>query len=154
LQSLRRPRPRTLIDWSAAAFVAAALFALPVIAVGVLESGSEGWFAALAVDLVVLVMHAWRTSSPLIVLAAVVTVGIAAVALWFIVTFGEACGGATSAAVVKWVGAAAIALGLGSWGVVHGLRILWATPLALVCAGGWIVLAAHLVPGGAGSCFS
>jgi hypothetical protein len=154
LQSLRRPGPRTLIDWSAAALVAAALFTLPVIAVGALESGSGGWFAALAVDVVVLVVHAWHTSSPLVVLAAGVMVGIAAVALFFIVTFGEACGGATPAAFVKWAGAAVIGLGLGSWGVLHGLRILWATPLALVCAGGWIVLAAHLVPGGAGSCFS
>lgn len=134
--------------------MAAALFALPVLTLGALEDGAGGWFAALAADLLILVVHAWRTSSPLIVLTAALVVGVAAIAFFFIVTLGQSCGGDTAAAFIKWTGAAVIGLGFGAWGVLHGLRILWASPLALVCAGGWIVLAAHLVPGGAASCFS
>lgn len=134
--------------------MAAALYALPVLVLGVLEDRGAGWFAVLAADLVVLVLHAWRVSSPLVVLAACLLVGVAAIAFFFIVTFGDTCGGGTGAAFAKWTGAVVIGLGLGAWGVLHGLRILWVTPLGLACAGGWIVLAAHLVPGGTGGCFS
>lgn len=143
-----------MIEWSAAALVAAALFALPVLVLSALEDSGAVWFAALAADLCILVVHAWRTSSPLIVLAAALVVAVAAVAFYVVVLLGQACGEGTAAAFAEWTGAAVIGLGLGAWGVLNGLRILWVTPFALVCAGGWIVLAANLVPGGAGSCFN
>ena len=134
--------------------MAAALFALPLLVLAVLETGAAVWSAVLAADLAVLGLHAWRTSSPLVVLAAGILVAVGGAVFLVIVTAGETCGGDTAAGIVEWTGAGAIGLGLGAWGVLHGLRILWVPPLALVCAAGWIVLAAHLVPGGAGPCLN
>ena len=151
MTSRLRPRRRTLIEWGAAALVAAALFALPVLVLGALEDRGAGWLAGVAVAVVVLVVHAWRTSSLLVVLGALIGAGLATVAFYAIIILADTCGG-TAAGIVEWSGAVVIALGLGAWGVLHGLRVLWATPLALVCAAAWIALVAQLVPGGAGSC--
>jgi hypothetical protein len=142
------------LKWGVAALTAAALFALPVLAINALEVGTPGWYSALAVDLLVLVLHASRTSSPLVVLGTVVTVGLAGIVFFVEVLAGNTCGGSTAALVVEGIGAGLIGLGLGAWGVLHGLHILWAAPLGLICAGGWIVVAANLVPGGTALCFS
>jgi len=43
----------------------------------------------------------------------------------------------------------------GAWGLQRPLRGLWAVPLAAVVAGGWLVAASHIVPGGSStSCFN
>jgi len=133
--------------------VAAALFALPFATLGALQDGGSGWIAGIAAAAVVLVTHAWRTSSPLVVLGAVIAVGLAWVGFYAVVLVGNTCGGGSTARWVEWPGALLIAFALGAVGVRGGLRILWVTPLALIAAAAWILLAAHAVPGGAGGCF-
>jgi hypothetical protein len=142
------------LKWGVAVVVAAALFALPVLALNALEVGTAGWFVAVATDLLILVLYAARKSSPLVVLAAVAVVGAGEAVFFVMVIAGNTCGGSTTAGLVEWIGAAVIALALGAWGVLHGLHVFWAAPLALVCAGGWIVLTANLVPGGVGLCIT
>jgi hypothetical protein len=153
LQSLRLPRPRTLRDWGAAALVAAALFTLPFLVLGALEDGGARWIAPVTACAAVLIVHAWRQSSPLVVLGAVVGAGIGAIGFAGAVLLGDTCGGSSAAGFVKWLGALVIALWLGAVGVRGGLKILWVTPLALIAAGLWVLLAAHVVPGGAAGCF-
>jgi hypothetical protein len=154
LPNRRLPRPKTLTDWSAAALVAAALFALPFATLGALQDGRIGWIAGVVAAAIVLIVHAWRSSSPLVVLGAVIAVGLAWVAFYAVILLGNTCGGGSAARWVEWPGALVIAFALGALGVRGGgLRILWVTPLALVAAAAWILLAAQLVPGGAGGCF-
>ncbi len=133
--------------------MAAALFALPFATLGALQDGRFGWIAGVVAAAAVLIVHALRRSSPLVLLGAVVAVGVAWVGFYALVLLGNTCGGGSAARWVEWPGALVIALALGSLGVRGGLRILWVTPLALIAAAGWILLAAHLVPGGAGACF-
>jgi hypothetical protein len=133
--------------------VAAALFALPFATLGALQDGRAGWFAGIVAAAAVLIVHAWRTSSPLVVLGALIAVGLAWIAFYAVILLGNTCGGGSPARWVEWPGALVIAFVLGALGVRGGLRILWVTPLALIAAAGWILLAAHLVPGGAGGCF-
>jgi hypothetical protein len=132
--------------------VAAALFALPFATLGALQDDRLGWFAGIVASAAVLIVHAWRTSSPLVVLGAVVAVGLAWVAFYAVILLGNACGGGSAARAVEWPGALVVAFVIGAVGVRGGLRILWVTPLALVAAAAWILLAAHLVPGGTGGC--
>jgi hypothetical protein len=133
--------------------VAAALFALPFATLGALQDGRIGWIAGVVAAAIVLIVHAWRSSSPLVVLGAVIAVGLAWVAFYAVILLGNTCGGGSAARWVEWPGALVIAFALGALGVRGGLRILWVTPLALVAAAAWILLAAQLVPGGAGGCF-
>jgi hypothetical protein len=133
--------------------VAAALFALPFATLGALQDGRIGWLAGIGAAAAVLVVHAWRTSSPLVVLGAVIAVGLGWVAFYAVILLGNTCGGGSASRWVEWPGALVIAFALGALGVRGGLRILWVTPLALVAAAAWILLAAHVVPGGAGGCF-
>jgi hypothetical protein len=133
--------------------LAAALFALPFATLGALQDGHIGWIAGIVAAAAVLIVHAWRSSSPLVVLGAVIGVGVAWVGFYALVLLGNTCGGGSAARWVEWPGALVIAFALGSLGVRGGLRILWVTPLALIAAAGWVLLAAHAVPGGAGVCF-
>jgi len=132
--------------------VAAALLALPYVLLQVLAGAGASWLAALVVALAVLVHHAWRRSSPLVVLGAAVEVALAEVLVFVALVIGETCGSGTASAVVRWAGAAPLALGIGAWGVRGGPRLLWAPALGVVAAGAWILLVAHVVPGGAGAC--
>lgn len=79
--------------------------------------------------------------------------GVGAIGFYAAVLLGNTCGGGSAAGYVKWVGAVAVALWLGALGVRGGLKILWLTPLALIAAGLWVVVAAHVIPGGAAGCF-
>jgi hypothetical protein len=139
-------------SWGAAAVTAAALYALPYAVVAVLASG-RWWYAALAVDLLVLLLAAVRLWSPLAVLVAALLGTAAALVAWFAIAAAETCGDSRAAGVVEWLGAALLALPLGAWGVRRGARVLWAVPLGWALAALWIALTAHLVPGGSGPCF-
>jgi hypothetical protein len=100
----------------------------------------------------VLALLAWRRWSPLVVLGVAVTscVGFAA---FFLVAPLDSCGDSRVAGLVEEIGALAIGALLGIWGIRRGPHALWSFLAAWVLAGGWIVLWAHLLPGGSGACF-
>jgi hypothetical protein len=146
----RPPRRRALIEWSAAAVVAAALYLAPALLVGVLAG--IGWtIAALVACLAVLVLYSFRFGSLLGVFMALVMVAGVELAVRF-ATFGaDTCGSSRLATVLEWSGTSVLLLVIGSFGA-YRRRVL---PLlaALLAAGVWVVVIAHLVRGGAGDCF-
>jgi hypothetical protein len=151
---LRPPRRSDLVAWGAAALTAAALYALPYALLASLGSGAAARrLALLAACLAVLAVAAARLWSPLLVLAAAVLSGIAAVVFWFVVAAADTCGNSVAATAVELPGAATIALALGAWGVRGGRRVFWALPLGWILAGLWIAVVAHAIPGGTGGCF-
>jgi hypothetical protein len=143
-----------LTVWGAAAATAAALYALPWTILATLDSTlSAAWVAPLVVDLGALLVVAVRRWSPLAVLAAsLLSIGGAIVA-WFLVAAGETCGDSRTATVVGWVGAVPLALAVGTWGALRGRRALAAIPAGWLVAAAWVLVIAHLVPGGSGGCF-
>ena len=150
LTSLLLPRRRTLIEWSAAAVVAAALYLAPFFLLGAIEG--IGWaIALLFVCLVVLALYTTQYGSALGVLIAAVLVLVLELLVRFGTAFGDVCGDSHLANDLEWAGSGAILLGIGTWSV-RKRRLL---PLlgALLVAGAWIVAVARLTPGGAGGCF-
>jgi hypothetical protein len=157
-----RPRPprRALLAWGAAALAAAALFFVPWLIVAVLNGDVQGWWiGALVVCLAALVPHvrlqpehASRAALWLVLTQGALLVGLAGLVVE--VVAADTCGGNVSARLVGWIGAAAIYLAGGAWGLQRPLRGLWAVPLAAVIAGGWIAATAHLISGGSAGCFT
>jgi hypothetical protein len=154
-------RRRALVAWGAAALAAAALFFVPWLIVATLNGDLHGWWIAVFVGCAAaLVLHvrlrpepASRAALWLVLTEAAVLIGLAGVLVEIAAT--DSCGdGGTAASLVKWVGAAAIYLGVGAWALQRPLRGLWALPLATVAAGAWLVAVAHVLPGGAGACFN
>jgi hypothetical protein len=150
LTSLRLPRRKTLIDWSAAALVAAAFYLAPLFLLGAIEA--VGWAIALLVaSLIVLALYTTRFGSALGVLLAAVLVLIVELVVRFGTAFGDVCGDSHLASDLERAGTGVILLGIGTWSV-RNRRVL---PLlaALVLAGAWVFAVARLIPGGAGGCF-
>jgi hypothetical protein len=93
-----------------------------------------------------------RFGSPLGVLVTLLLVAAGELVVRFATAAGNVCGDSRLADTLGWTGAFAILLGVGAWSV-RRRRVL---PLlgALLAAGAWILLVAHVVPGGAGECFN
>jgi hypothetical protein len=154
-------RRRALLEWGAAALAAAALFFLPWLIVAALNGDLHGWWiAVLGGCAAALVLHvrlrpepASRAALWLVLTEAALLVGLVGLTIELVAT--DSCGASPAVNVVRWTGAPAIYLIGGAWGLQRPLRGLWALPLAALVAGGWLVAAAHLVPGGDGtSCFN
>ena len=134
---------------------------MPWLIVAVLNGDLHGWWiAVLAACAAALVLHvrlqpehASRAALWLVLTQATVLVGLVGVIVEIVAT--DSCGVGTAANAVRWIGAVAIYLVGGAWGLQRPLRGLWAVPLAAVVAGGWLVAVAHIVPGGGGTaCFN
>lgn len=123
---------------------------MPVLLLGAL-SGVAWTIAALAACIVVLMPYSFRLRSPLGVLITLVLVGF----VEFVVQLGaaatRACGDSGVANDLKWSGSAVILIALGGFGVYR--RRLFPVLVALVAAGAWVAIVAHIVPGGTGGCF-
>lgn len=146
-----RPRRRTIVEWSAAALAAAALYLTPALLVSALSG--VGWaFVPLLVCVGVLLRYSRVFGSQLGLLLTLILIGL----VEFLVEIGTAvaktCGNSGSAAGVEWSGAAILLFGIGAFGA-HRRRVLPVVG-ALLVAGAWVVIVAHLVPGGAGECFN
>lgn len=145
-----RPRRRTVIAWGAAALTAAALYLAPVLLV--LSLSGEGWaIAALVPCVAVLVLYSRAFGSPLGLMVTVVLVGLVEFLADFGAAMAQTCGESGTAAAVERSGAGVLLLAVGSFGA-HRRRV---TPIvgAIVVAGIWVALVAHVVPGGSGGCF-
>lgn len=134
---------------------------MPWLIVATLNGDLQGWWiAALVICAAALVLHvrlqpepASRAALWLVLTQAALLVGLVGVVVEIVAT--DSCGVSTAVNVVRWIGAPAIYLIGGAWGLQRPLRGLWALPLAAVVAGGWLVAASHIVPGGNGaSCFN
>jgi len=133
---------------------------MPWLIVAVLNGDLHGWWiAVLAGCLAAFVLHvrlqpgdASRAALWLVLTQGAVVVGLIGVVVEIVMT--DSCGGGLAANLVRWIGAAAIYLGVGAWALQRPLRGLWALPLAAVVAGGWLVAAAQIVPGGTTVCFN
>jgi hypothetical protein len=150
LSSLRLPRRKTLIDWSAAAVVAAALYLAPFLLLGAID-GVAWTVAALVCCVLVLAYYTTKFGSALGVLLTAVLVLILELIVRFGTAFGDVCGDSHLANDLEWAGTGVILLGIGAWSV-RGRRLL---PLlaALLIAGVWTFAVARLIPGGTGGCF-
>jgi hypothetical protein len=146
------PARRKALEWGAAALVAAALYVTPSAAIGAILIGSVSSWILLAGGLAVLIAYASRTSSPLVVLGLLVVVAFVEYAAAFGTAMGQRCGTSTTAKGLEIAGTAALLLGLGAWGIRS--RRPYALPVALVVAAAWVILIAHVVPGGSGECFN
>jgi hypothetical protein len=133
---------------------------MPWLIVAVLNGDVHGWWiAALAVCTAALVPHvrlqpehASRAALWLVLTEGALLVGL--LGLFVEVVAADTCGSNAAARLVGWIGAGAIYLAGGAWGLQRPLRGLWALPLSAVVAGGWIVATAHLISGGSAGCFS
>ena len=105
--------------------------------------------------MLVLAFVAWRLWSPLVVLGLAALVFVSLFVVWFaeIVLF-DSCGEAHLASIVKGIGAGAVALTTGAWGIRGGRRAFWALPAGLALAGLWIAGVEHVWPGGSGACLN
>ena len=149
----RLPRPSSpVVAWGAAAVTAAALYALPPLALAAVVGGA-GRIVALAACLAVLVFAAVRLWSPLVVLGAALIGAVGAVAFAAATALGETCGTSGLAQGVEVAGGLALAVPLGAWGVRRGAQVLWALPAGWLAAAAWYVAWAHVIPGGTGGCF-
>jgi hypothetical protein len=150
LSSLLLPQRKTLIEWSAAAVVAAAFYLAPFFLLGAIE-GVAWTVAALAACVLVLALYTTRFGSALGVLLVAVLVLILELVVRFGTAFGDVCGDSRLANDLEWAGTGVILLGIGTWSV----RRRRVSPLlaALLLAGVWIFAVARLIPGGAGGCF-
>jgi FtsH-binding integral membrane protein len=139
---------------------AAALFFTPWLIVALLNGDLHGWWIAMLVACAAAFVlhvrlqpeHASRAALWLVLTQGAVLVGLVGVVIEIVAT--DSCGGGLAAKLVRWIGAGVIYLGLGAWGLQRPLRGLWALPLAAIVAGGWLVAAAELVPGGTTVCFN
>jgi hypothetical protein len=112
----------------------------------------SGWaVAAFVVCLIVLVVYSVRFGSPLGVLLTLVLIAAVELVVRFGTAAADTCGTSRAAGAVEWSGAAVILVGVGAWSA-HRRRV---APLlaAIVAAGVWYAIVAHLIPGGAGGCF-
>jgi hypothetical protein len=134
---------------------------VPWLIVATLNGDLRGWWiAALVICAAALVFYvrlrpepASRAALWLVLTQATLLVGLVGVVVEIVAT--DSCGAGTTVSVLRWVGAPAIYLIGGAWALQRPLRGLWALPLAAVVAGGWLVAASHIVPGGnVVSCFS
>jgi hypothetical protein len=133
---------------------------VPWLIVAVLNGDLHGWWiAALVVCAAVLVLHvrlqpehASRAALWLVLTQGAVLLGLLGLVVETVAA--GACGSSAAAHLVAWIGAGAIYLAGGAWGLQRPLRGLWALPLAAVVAGGWVAATAHLISGGSGGCFS
>jgi hypothetical protein len=161
LTSPLRLQRKALLVWGAAALAAAALFFTPWLIVAVLNGDLHGWWIALLIACAAaFVLHvrlqpvpASRAALWLVLTQGAVLIGLVGVVVEIVAT--DSCGVSATANVVRWIGAPAIYLVGGAWGLQRPLRGLWALPLAAIVAGGWLVAASHIFPGGGGtSCFN
>lgn len=147
----RRPTRRSLIEWGAAALAAAALYLTPALLV--LALSGDGWWAIapLLACLVVLVRYGQVFGSQLGLLLTLVLIGLVEFLADVGAATAETCGDSSTARIVELSGAGAILVALGSFGA-HHRRV---TPVvgAIILAGVWVALVAHVIPGGAGGCF-
>jgi hypothetical protein len=133
---------------------------MPWLIVAVLNGDLHGrWIAALVACAAAFLLHvrlqpghASRAALWLVLTQGAVVVGLAGVVVEIAAT--DSCGGGLALNLVRWIGAAAIYLGGGAWALQRPLRGLLALPLAAVVAGGWLVAAAQIVPGGTTACFN
>jgi hypothetical protein len=160
LTSPPRARRRALLEWGAAALAAAALLLLPWLIIATLNGELHDWWIAVFVGCVAALVlhvrlrpeHASRAALWLVLSEAALLVGLVGVTIELVAT--DSCGAGTAVNVVRWIGAPAIYLIGGAWGLQRPLRGLWALPLAAVVAGAWLVAASHLVGGDGTSCFN
>lgn len=134
---------------------------MPWLIVAVLNGDLHGWWIAVLVACAAaLVLYARLRPEPasraalwLVLTQGTVLIGLAGVVIEIVAT--DSCGTSTAVSVVRWIGAPAIYLIGGAWGLQRPVRGLWAVPLAAIVAGGWLVAASHFVPGGGGTaCFN
>jgi hypothetical protein len=100
--------------------------------------GSPLWAAALALDLLVLVIVAVRRWSPLVVLGTALLSLVGYALAWAIAGSGD--GGSSLAAALELAGSLVLALPIGAWGVRRGAAALAAIPIGWVAAGIWIAI--------------
>jgi hypothetical protein len=141
-----------LREWAPAVVTTAALYGFPY-ALAVAVGGGGAWWLVLVADVLVLGAVAVLLWSPLVVLVAAVVSAVFGAIYLIGVASADTCGDSTTASVVELVGAAAIMLAVGTWGVRRGPRALWALPVGWVLAGLWVAVWAHVIPDGAGGCF-
>jgi hypothetical protein len=149
-----------VLDWVAAALVAAAIFAVPGFAIWLSSGGLRGWdaagaVAAISAGLLALAFHARSRRRGE---TAAIVVGGGALA-WlavfgaFIALFGAAiCGTGRLATTVSWVGFVGVYLGVGAWSLLGRYRPVWGLPLAVGLAALVHYGALALIPGGRGHC--
>ena len=134
---------------------------MPWVIIAMLNGDLHGWWIAVLVGCAAAFVlhvrlqpeHASRAALWLVLTQGAVVVGLVGVVIEIVAT--DSCGVGTAANIVRWIGAPAIYLFGGAWGLQRPLRSLWALPLAAVAAGGWLVAASHIVPGGGGTvCFN
>jgi hypothetical protein len=133
-----------------AALVAATLYLTPALLVGVLAG--IGWtIAAFAACLVALMLYSFRFGSALGVLVTLVMVASIELVVRFATFAADTCGSSRLATGLEWSGSAVILVVLGGFGA-YRRRVL---PVlgAVIVAGVWVAIVAHVVPGGAGGCF-
>jgi MYXO-CTERM domain-containing protein len=104
------------------------------------------------VCLAALVLYSLRFGSPLGVLLTLVLIACVELGVRFATAAAQTCGTSGTATGLEWSGAAVLLVGIGGFGA-HRRRVM---PLlaAVVAAGAWVALVAHVVPGGAGECFN
>jgi hypothetical protein len=86
-------------------------------------------------------------------LGLVVSVLIAGALFVAIVTAGDTCGDSATAGTIEAIGAIVILIGLGAVCLRRRGRLLALVPGAVPVTAVWLVVVAHLVPGGSGGCF-
>jgi hypothetical protein len=139
---------------------AAALFFTPWLIVAALNGDLHDWWIAVLVACAAAFVlhvrlqpeHASRAALWLVLTQGAVVLGLVGVVVEIAAT--NSCGGGLLLNLVRWIGAGAIYLGVGAWALQRPLRGLWALPVAAIVAGGWLVAAAQIVPGGATVCFN
>jgi hypothetical protein len=146
----RRPQPRTLFEWGAAALAAAALYLTPALLLGVIAG--LGWaIAAFVACLAVLVLYSRRFGSLLGVLVLLVTIGFVEFVARLGTAVAETCGSSGLASGLEQSGTIVLLLGIGALGAHR--RRAFPFVVALIAAGVWVAVIAHVVPGGTGACF-
>lgn len=137
-------------QWIAPAAIAAAVYVTPTLLFAAWSR--VGWaFAALVPCAVALVLYGRRLHSALGVLAALVVVGFVEFVTWLGVSAAESCGSSMLATVLEWSGAGVLLIGAGTLGVARHRLLPFVA--ALVLAGVWYAVVAHVIPGGAAECF-
>jgi hypothetical protein len=163
-----RPRHGIGIDYVAAALITLAVFGLPgwvIVLAGV--SNNRWWLVAFVVALALTapatrrLVATGRLLSSLpksvgLLLGSALVTWIAAVIAFYVMYAIEIdtslCGGGTAASVA-FVGGIAVFTAVGAWGLAsRRFLLMWAMPLAPVCAFAWALLSLALLPGGHGYC--
>lgn len=132
---------------------ATALFGFPYALATTFGRGGP-WFVLLAADLLVLGVVAVFLWSPVVVLTAAVVSGIFFALAAIAASAAGTCGTSTASDAVELAGGAVLGITITTLGVRRGPRVLWALPAGWIAYTAWIIVVAHLVPGGAGGCFT